>query len=217
MTTTSCALGIFAKAPDPGRVKTRLCPPLSARQAAEFYAVSLAETVARCRADSWRTVLFYSGEPDYFAEQFPDVPRLQQQGDELGARMERALQTLLAQGHDAAVLVGSDTPDLPRALLVHAFTALRHHDAVLAPSSDGGYVLIGERHHHPELFRAMPWSTPEVLAATRSRARSHGIALYELPPWEDVDDGDDLQRLIRRSPESYAARRAREILAAAAG
>mgnify|MGYP004701280921 CR=1 FL=1 len=208
------AVGIFAKQPRPGQVKTRLCPPLSATEAAALYQVSLEETVQRLSVGPWTPVLFYAGEASYFQQHFPgQILRPQAEGD-LGARLERALQTLLQAGCRSALLVGSDSPDLPLALLEQAFAALEAVDAVVSPAGDGGYVLIGESRHHAELFREIPWSSDQVLDLTRQRAVAAAIPLAEIPGWEDVDDLDSLRALLRRSPDSATAGYARQCLGA---
>lgn len=206
------AVGILAKQPLPGQVKTRLCPPLSATEAAALYRVSLEETVQRLTAGPWTPVLFFAGEASYFRQHFPGQLLCPQGEGDLGARLERALQTLLQAGCRSAVLVGSDSPDLPLALLDEAFAALETVDAVVAPAGDGGYVLIGESRHHPELFRQIPWSSNQVLAQTRQRATVAGIRLQELAGWEDVDDLASLRALLQRSPQSATARHARQRL-----
>lgn len=208
------AVGIFAKQPRPGQVKTRLCPPLSATEAAELYRVSLEETVQRLAAGPFTPVLFYAGEPDYFHSHFAGLPLCPQGEGDLGARMERGLQRLLQAGCRSALLVGSDSPDLPLALLESAFAALEAVDAVVSPAADGGYVLIGESRHHPELFRDIPWSSDQVLNLTRQRALAAAIPLRELAGWEDVDDLASLRALLRRSPDSATARHARQSLGA---
>lgn len=202
-------VGIFAKEPRPGQVKTRLCPPLSSAEAAELYRVSLEETVQRLAAGPFAPVLFYDGEADYFQRGFPGFSLFPQGEGDLGARMQRALQILLQAGCRGAVLVGSDSPDLPLELLDEAFAALDTVDAVVAPAGDGGYVLIGESRHHAELFRDIPWSSDQVLAQTRQRAAAAGINLQELSAWEDVDDLPSLRALLVRSPDSVTAIHAR--------
>lgn len=198
------ALGIFAKEPRPGAVKTRLCPPLKPRQAAALYRESLAETVAAMTAGNWRTTIFYAGDPGYFRRSFPDLTLVPQVGRDLGARMDAALSHLLEQNR-AGVLIGTDSPDLPPHLVEEAFTNLEQADLVLGPARDGGYVLIGESRHHPRLFCDMPWSTSEVLPTTRRRAHESGIRTIELPIWEDLDDLAALGRLLQRSPSSRTA------------
>jgi rSAM/selenodomain-associated transferase 1 len=206
-------LGIFAKEPVAGRVKTRLCPPLSAAEAAAFYRCCLEETVATMDGAGFDLVLFCDGATDYFRHAFPGLKRIPQGEGDLGMRMERALRTLLAGGCGAAALIGTDTPDLPVALVAEAFAALRQADAVAAPAADGGYVLVGERRHVPELFRDIPWSTAGVLAATRQRAAELAVDFREVGGWEDVDDIASLRRLVARSPASAGARQALGLLA----
>ncbi len=205
-------IGIFVKAPLPGKVKTRLCPPLSAEEAAAFYAVSLAETVDRLARGSYAVTLLVDGDEEWFTGKFPRQPQLSQGEGNLGVRMERALCTLLSGG-GPVLLVGSDSPDLPLALLDEAFAALAAADAVAAPARDGGYVLIGLRRPVEGLFQDIPWSTAEVLAVSRERARVLGIGWREVGPWEDVDDLASLRRLVARSPDSASARFASRELA----
>lgn len=200
------ALGILAKEPLPGQVKTRLTPPFSPDEAADVYRCSLAETVNRMAAGPYDCILFYSGSEDYFRHNFPDLPRIPQTSGALGARLDHALSTLLATGYQAAALVGSDSPDLPRALVSGAFAALATAPVVCIPASDGGYVLIGERQHCPDLFCNIPWSSSAVMAATRQQAEETGIVLAEVGTWDDIDDVAALQRLILRSPRSETAR-----------
>lgn len=199
-------LGIFAKPPVPGQVKTRLCPPFSLREATELYRISLLETVARMSRGRFSLTLFFAGDADYFATTFPRLPRIFQGEGDLGQRLERALGTLLERGHGAAALIGADSPDLPLAYVEQAFAALQQADVLVVPARDGGYVLIGERRHQPSLFQDMPWSTSALLEETRRRARTLAIDYRELQPWEDVDDLIGLRRLIARSPQSTTAR-----------
>lgn len=205
-------IGIFAKEPRPGEVKTRLSPPLSPAQAAALYRVCLEETVARLGAVPFGLVLVHDGDGAFFRRVFPGVALLPQGEGDLGARMERTLARLLRDGHEAAVLVGSDSPDLPLWLIEAAFTALREAETVTVPAGDGGYVLIGESRHRPELFAGIPWSSGGVLAATRRRAAALQLAYREVGFWEDVDDVPSLRRLLARSPASATARFARREL-----
>ncbi len=205
-TTKSAVLGVYAKQPLAGQVKTRLCPPLSHQQAAEFYACALQETVQRLQsAADFELVICYAGERAWFAENFPGVGLLPQQGQDLGARMADSLQRFLQQGYQQAVLIGSDSPDLPLPLIEQAFAALQQVEVVLAPAGDGGYVLIGESSHRPELFAAIPWSTGVVLAETRRRIEQLQINAVQLPAWEDLDDQQALVDFLQRSPHSQTA------------
>jgi len=206
-------LGIFAKAPISGRVKTRLCPPLTAAEAAELYRVSLAETVTGMSRGRFATLIFYDGPEEFFRTAFPDVQRLPQGPGDLGERMQRALAEMFSRGRGAVALIGSDSPDLPVAWVEQAFSWLQQTDIVTIPACDGGYALIGLRRQQPALFRNIPWSTADVLTATRRRATELAASYRELSVWEDVDDFAALQRLVQRSPDSATAVFARTRLA----
>lgn len=206
-------LGIYAKQPLPGQVKTRLCPPLTQHEAAALYRCCLTETVQRMQQGSFALAICYAGERQWFADNFPGVRLIAQRGVDLGARMADSLCSLLQQGYQQVVLIGSDAPDLPLSLIEQAFRELQQHQLVLAPASDGGYVLIGEAVHHPELFSAMPWGSGEVLAETLRRIEFSGIKAKQLPGWEDLDDLAALQRLLLRSPTSATAKHLRQQLA----
>jgi len=214
-TEKTAILGVFAKQPVPGQCKTRLCPPLSLSEAAQFYRCCLRETVARlqCSDGSYELAICYAGERAWFEREFPGVLLVPQQGADLGARMATALSDFLQQGYRQAVLVGSDAPDLPQTLVEQAFTTLRRADVVLAPAADGGYLLIGESIHQPDLFRDIAWSTDQVFSATWQRIEQRNISAVQLTGWEDLDGLPSLRRFVRRSPETASARYLREHLA----
>jgi rSAM/selenodomain-associated transferase 1 len=205
-------LGIFAKEPLLGKVKTRLCPPLRAPEATALYRASLLETVAEMNSGTFDLVLFHSGCSDYFREEFPLLTVLPQGKGDLGERMSRALECLHRMGVERAALVGSDSPDLPLSLVEEAFAALEEAEFVTAPARDGGYVLVGARRNFPLMFKDIPWSSPWVMATTRRRAAELALDYREVSGWEDFDDLESLRRLIVRSPASVTARLAAEIL-----
>ncbi len=203
---TKAILGIYAKQPIAGQCKTRLSPPLSLTEAAELYRCSLQETVERMQhLNKCALVICYAGDRSWFEQAFPGIPLVAQRGADLGARMADSLKGFLQQGYRQAVLIGSDAPDLPLALVGQAFTALQQAEVVLAPATDGGYVLIGESSHRPELFKAIQWSTDKVLSETLRRIEHYGIAATRLDSWEDLDDLPSLRKFIHRSPETKTA------------
>lgn len=206
------ALGIFAKEPLPGRVKTRLCPPLTTEDATLLYRASLEETLAAMAGVPAGLTLFYDGSTAFFREHFPTLRLVAQGEGDLGARLDRALNHLLSGGAKAAALIGSDSPDLPPSLVAAAFAALREDDLAVIPAADGGYVLIGARTCRPEIFHDIPWSTAQVWPATRQKAARLGLSCRVVGNWEDIDDLAALQRLIHRSPDSRTARIARQLL-----
>lgn len=209
----SRGLGIFAKEPLPGQVKTRLSPPLSAAEAAELYRICLEETVSVMSAGPFQARLFFAGRADYFRRRFPRIPAHPQPAGDLGARLSAAAAQLFHAGHERVALIGSDSPDLPVPLVCEAFAALETADAVAIPAVDGGYVLIATRGYFPALFVDIPWSTKGVLAASRSQALRHGLRWQEVGHWDDIDDFASLQRLLTRSPQSATARHLRNVLA----
>jgi rSAM/selenodomain-associated transferase 1 len=194
------AVAIMAKAPRPGEVKTRLCPPLLAAEAAALYRCFLLDKIAAVRTLlGARPVLAYTPDEALaeFAALAPDFTLVPQRGSDLGARLHATLAGLLAAGHPAAIAVDSDTPTLPREFLQQAVDRLARPgpDVVLGPTEDGGYYLIGVRAAHGALFDDVPWSTSAVLEVTLRRAAAAGLESARLLPWFDVDTPDDLRRL----------------------
>lgn len=192
------ALLVIAKRPAPGQTKTRLTPPLSPQQAAHLYECFLRDTLNAARTVSGATRLINFApldEADYFAELAPDFGRLPQIGDSLGARLDHALTHCLSDGFRRAVIMDSDSPTLPAAYLTQAFVKLEQADVVLGPCDDGGYYLIGLTRPQPRLLRDVQMSTPNVLRDTLALAEAIGLRVALLPPWYDVDTGQELDRL----------------------
>jgi uncharacterized protein len=194
------AVAIMAKAPRPGAVKTRLCPPLVAAEAAALYRCFLLDKIAAVRAlvDAQPVVAYTPDEARAeFAALAPDFILAPQHGPDLGARLHATLAGLLAAGYRGAIAVDSDTPTLPREFLQQAVDSLTRPgpDVVLGPTEDGGYYLIGVRVAHQALFDGVPWSTSVVLEITLRRAAAAGLKAVCLPAWFDVDTPDDLRRL----------------------
>jgi uncharacterized protein len=189
-------IAILAKAPIPGFAKTRLIPDIGAHAAAVLQERLTERTVATARAAALGDVTLWCA-PSTTHRSFRDLGmalRVQPDGD-LGARM------LAALGARPTLVIGTDCPALTPAHLRDAAAALATHEVVLIPAEDGGYVLIGARMPHPELFADMTWSVPTVLAETRARIAARGLTAHELPPLWDVDTEDDLARMERAFPE----------------
>ncbi|MGH7303478.1 MAG: TIGR04282 family arsenosugar biosynthesis glycosyltransferase [Candidatus Rokuibacteriota bacterium] len=190
----------MAKAPRAGAVKTRLCPPLLAAEAAALYRCFLIDKIAAVKTlVGARPVVAYT--PDEAQAEFavlaPDFTLVPQRGPDLGTRLHATLAGLLAAGHPGAIAVDSDTPTLPREFLQRAVDCLTEPgpDVVLGPTEDGGYYLIGMRAAHRALFDAVPWSTSAVLEVTLRQAAAAGLQTVCMPAWFDVDTPDDLRRL----------------------
>ncbi len=197
------ALVIMVKHPAPGRVKTRLCPPLTPDQAAELYRCFLLDKMAQVRRVPAAApyLAFTPVEAEGFfatlaAGKFALVP---QEGEDLGERLGRLSTRLLLAGHPGVVVIDSDTPSLPDAYLAQAFERMTDDgtDALFGPAEDGGYYLVGLRRPAPGLFQGIRWSTSVVLEQTLARTAAAGLRVRLLPPWYDVDTGADLERLRR--------------------
>jgi uncharacterized protein len=193
-------LAVMAKAPRVGAVKTRLCPPLRPPEAAELARCFLLDAVDRVAAVAGvRPVLAYAPVEARaeFESLAPGFALLAQQGEDLGARQARLLSDVLDLGHEAALVIGTDSPTLPRECVDEAVALVmaRDVDLVLGPTDDGGYYLIGLRRPCPALFDGMPWSTSAVLSRTLERAQRLGLRVACLPAWFDVDTKADLERL----------------------
>ncbi|APV49530.1 hypothetical protein BWI17_07460 [Betaproteobacteria bacterium GR16-43] len=194
-------VAVFAKAPVPGQVKTRLSLLLGADGAAALHTGLVRRALATAVASRLGPVELWC-TPD---ETHPFFERcaaeyglvLQRQvGEELGARMRSAFEHGLAAG-DGVVLIGSDCPVLEPGDLRAAATAIESHVAALAPAEDGGYVLVALSRAVPELFSDIAWGTAEVMGRTRNRLAQLGIAWKELPMRWDVDRPEDYARLQR--------------------
>ncbi len=194
------ALIIFAKQPLPGLVKTRLTPPLSPDQATELYRCMLGDTLAKvAELPATDRLLMYEeqlGAAAYFQQTAAGCRLYPQRGDDLGDRMANAFGLAFADGYQAAVIIGTDSPDLPLSFIEAAFRELEQSsvDAVYGPSEDGGYYLLGLKRVYAELFRDIPWSSDGVLEKSLARAERAGIRTTLLPSWYDVDTAADLQR-----------------------
>jgi uncharacterized protein len=204
MSTRVCALGLMAKAPLAGEVKTRLVPPLRAREAAELNICFLSDmaaniqSVSETKTASGLVVYTPAGSESAFAGVLPaGFDLLVQRGASLGERLCNATDDLLKQGYGSVCLINSDSPTLPESILVHAIESLMAEGdrVVLGAAEDGGYYLIGLKHAHRNLFKEIAWSTSDVLARTRQRAAEIDLPVELLPPWYDVDDADTLNRL----------------------
>ena len=192
----------MAKAPLAGEVKTRLVPPLTAPEAAALnvcFLRDMAENIARIsETESTSSLVVYTGSESAFAGVLPEgFELLAQRGAHLGERLCNATQDLLQQGFGAVCLINSDSPTLPKSILIRAVEslAIEGDRVVLGAAEDGGYYLIGLKHAHRNLFNEIAWSTSDVLARTTQRAAEIDLPVELLPPWYDVDDAETLDRL----------------------
>jgi rSAM/selenodomain-associated transferase 2/rSAM/selenodomain-associated transferase 1 len=197
------AVAVLAKAPVPGRAKTRLIPALGAAGAARAQRGFALQTLATARAAGTGAVTLWcapgTGHRFFRAlQRRHGVNGVDQPDGDLGHRMATAMSTHFAHAPRTPLLiVGTDCPALTPTHLQQAADALQTHDAVLIPAEDGGYVLIGLRRALPEVFHGVDWSTPQVLAQTRDRLRDTGASWQEMPTLWDVDEPADWARWQR--------------------
>ena len=197
----TCALAVMAKAPRPGKVKTRLSPPLTSAQAAALNVCFLMDTTENIAGiEGAAGLISYTpvGEESLFEGILPDgFALIPQRGEGFGERLLAAAEDILACGYASVCLIDSDSPTMPAEALRRAVAELaRPGDrVVLGPSHDGGYYLIGLKQAHREPFERIAWSTSSVCAETVERVRAAGIELVLLPMWYDVDDGVTLDVL----------------------
>jgi rSAM/selenodomain-associated transferase 1 len=198
----SIAIGIFCKTPAPGQSKTRLSPPLRPDECAAISAcfirdlTATIEEVARDAASTGYAVYTPLGSENRLRTLLPAGFRLLPQcEDDFGTRLATATRDLL-ETHDGAILVNSDSPTLPAAILSAAVSATRRSGGVvLSPALDGGYTLIGVSRLHARLYEDIPWSTSAVFGKTVERAGEIGIPVVTVPGWYDVDDAASLATL----------------------
>lgn len=213
LTPTRRAIVVMGKLPRPGRVKTRLAAELGAERAAELYEAFLRDVLDMVEAEGQvlsAEAIFscqlHDDEPLALAEALcpPGVRATRQGQGDLGDRMEAAR---LESGARHVVIIGSDAPTMPRERIYEAFCAIDGtHHAVVGPTTDGGYDLIGLAGPGTPLFVGMPWSTPAVLEQTRLRAVEHDLDLYELSPSYDLDEVEDLPRALEDAADGRAPR-----------
>jgi len=206
-----CALAVMTKAPRPGRVKTRLVPPLTPNEAATLNACFLRDTTAaissaivsgRLLGRKAGGVAVYTpvGWEGAYADILPpDFDLVPQRGRGFGERLWFAAEDLFKCGFDGVCLIDSDSPTVPAATFAQAVEILRSsgEHIVLGPSDDGGYYLIGLKKPHREMFERIDWSTEQVLEQTKARAKEIGLAVKLLPMCYDVDDFTTLRRLCK--------------------
>lgn len=195
-----CSLGIFAKVPIAGRVKTRLARDIGAAEATALYRRLGRQVLAATAGPGYRTTVWFTPPSGRDAvrtwlDGLGAAAFYAQAGGNLGTRLVHAFGRSFADGNGAVVIIGTDSPGVNRRIVAAAFRALSAHDLVLGPSLDGGYYLIGLSAPHPALFRSIPWSTKDVLRATEARAQALGLNFRLLAPLRDVDSVADARAL----------------------
>lgn len=195
------AVAIICKTPTPGKSKTRLCPPLQPEECAAISAcfiADLGQTIAGLKHPAARPCAVYTpaGSAAQLLEILPGFTLTPQGEGDLGERLIKGINDLLAAGHGGAILINSDSPTLPAAILEAAVAAVLTGDQmVIAPAADGGYTLIGLSRLHARLYEDIPWSTERVFELTMERACEIGLPATVLDMWYDIDDASSYATL----------------------
>lgn len=196
----SNAIALFAKAPIPGSVKTRLQPHLTAKQAAALHFAFVQDTWASLSSIESASLYLYSDQewPGFRKLAGPGRVGLQR-GADLGEKMLHCFEDLSQQGHHGMLIVGSDSPTLPPDYLRAGLKLLGDVDAVLGPSEDGGYYAVGCRSAKAGMFKEVSWSTASTLTETERAFERAGLTSERLPAWYDIDTIENLRRLVSES------------------
>ena len=202
---------VFLKVPQKSVVKTRLAKVLGQGAAAGLYQNFVFDLLDTLNSGCFRfTICFHppqarSEVADWLGHPYPVLP---QQGNNLGERMANAFKQAFSQGFRHVLLVGTDFPDLPAAILDQAFNNLPENNGVIGPSTDGGYYLIGFNRNTflPAVFDEMPWGTETVFEKTLKVFNSNRHKIHVLPKWRDIDTFEDLEFFIKTySPKKSRA------------
>ena len=202
------------KYPEPGKVKTRLVPPLTHSQAASLYGCFLSDIFAALSNLSGIEIhaAYAPGAPEKEVRAL--VPErfaiFRQEGAHLGERMRNAFSRLLSS-YEKVSMTGTDSPDLPISLISDSFDRLDSSDAVFGPAKDGGYYLVALKKPADVLFDGIKWGGGTVLADTLEKARGAGISTALLEPWHDIDRPEDLGYLRDNDGAPLSSRFLREL------
>lgn len=184
------AILVFTKGTNFGQVKTRLRPFLNELQLMELHLAFLQDTLEKVKLLNIDGYLYVVGESNFhFKNSFPIF---EQKGVDLGSRLLNAFETH-SKRYGRIVVIGTDSPDLPSERIQEAFLSLENHDAVIGPTDDGGYYLLGLSKMIPAVFENIPWSSNEVFRKTLDQL--HGYSTHVLKKHYDIDVIEDLMRL----------------------
>jgi len=200
-------LVIFVRFPGQGQVKSRLAKDLGAEAATNLYRCFVEDLLERFSKEAYRVrIAFYPAEKEremreMLGDEFSYIPQM---GEDLGERMKLAFLRCFREGAQSVVLIGSDIPDLPARIVDEAFHALDKYGAVIGPSVDGGYYLIGFQRDafKGDVFSGLPWSTERVFQETTNILHIAGSLVHVLPSWRDIDKHEDIAALIKNSDDT---------------
>lgn len=192
---------VFVKYPEKGKVKIRLSKDIGTDKAVELYKTFVYDTIDKAKSIGMDVLIFSTPEEKneetkkWIGKEFKHFI---QNGRNLGMRMKNAFKAVFEVGYEKAIIIGSDSPDLPKVYLEQAFEKLVNNSIVLGPSKDGGYYLIGLNNNSAinEIFENIEWSTSGVLKNTIGSIERTRNSYYLLPEWYDIDTKEDLKRFM---------------------
>ncbi len=201
---------LFVKLPEKGKVKSRLAQDMDEDFVLRLYESMVCDTIDMLKKGNapFRICFFPPEALDrmkaWLGQGYSYMP---QTGDDLGERMEQAFVRVFSEGVSQALLIGSDIPGLNAAVIGEAFDSLPENDAVIGPTDDGGYYLIGFQKNafEPCVFRDMTWSTDSVYRETVDRLGRKSRTVHVLPQCADVDTKEDLKKLLDRTEKQGSA------------
>ena len=185
-------LVIMAKAPELGKVKTRLAASFGDEEALKIYKKLLNYTLRESNCALWESIVYFTGKADSEVNTY-DFSIATQTGENLGNRMDNAFKAEFKNGAERVAMIGTDCAGLTLGHIERAFGMLKLHDLVLGPANDGGYYLIAMNQPHSELFQNVPWSSEHVLEITKEIAEENHLSMGFLEELVDVDTESDLE------------------------
>ena len=198
----------FVKYPELGMVKSRLSAKLDDTLTLLLYRAFVEDLLTMLEKIKAQILICY--HPSHTLKEYKNwlgdrYQYMPQKGAFLGGRMSNCfLQGFTALDFKKLILIGSDSPDLPREIINNAFQKLEKYDTVIGPCTDGGYYLIGFTNQclSPMVFQDIPWSTSAVYQKTMNKLKNKGVQTFILPEWRDVDTLDDLYALYLRNQDN---------------
>ena len=194
---------VFVKSPETGSIKSRLAAAIGEQKARQLYKRFVQDLLDSLDKGNYcLKIFFYPPDQRQVLVQWLGNSRSYepQIGDDLGERMKNAFEKCFSDGFEAAILIGSDSPDLPAEIVDEGFVSLKGSDVVIGPSLDGGYYLLGFKADTflPAAFTGISWGTDGVIKNTREILENNGLSMTVLPAWRDIDTYKDLRTLIER-------------------
>jgi|3_EtaG_2_1085321.scaffolds.fasta_scaffold48380_3 hypothetical protein len=189
---------IFVKNPELGKCKTRLAATIGDEKALNFYKNMLKRTKEVAKKVNADKAIYYSSfidKNDLWSNEPPFYKSLQNQNPDLGIKMKSAFEEAFQDGYDSVCIIGSDCYALDEKVIEKAFKSLENKDAVLGPSNDGGYYLLGMKQLHNQLFVNKEWSTESVASDTINDFRNLKLSFDLLDELTDIDNEEDLRSI----------------------